>query len=206
MSYQASNLPVGVSLVGDRIEIVDQDLARNGYYPVKIKATDPVLNESDERILVIVIRKETTTTQTQTQMPQIQVSGQTEIRSSTQTTQISTSSSQGIAGNLEPEAKVHSVLDSYSVPTGQTGNFIYPDSGYPTLDLPTEGDPDAFNPQLGKIISYQATRSEANRNQITEEDVKTNSVFERQLNAARALANLLDIVRQATANRNVAKE
>ena len=40
VSYQATNLPAGVSLIGNRIEIVDSSKCRNGYFPVKIKATD----------------------------------------------------------------------------------------------------------------------------------------------------------------------
>ena len=35
-------------------------------------------------------------------------------------------------------------------------------------------------------------------------DVQSRAIFERQLNAAKALANLLAIVKQATANKNVA--
>ena len=53
-------------------------------------------------------------------------------------------------------------------------------------------------------MNDQADPSDANRNTITAEDVKSTAIFERQLNAAKALANLLSIVKQATANRNAA--
>jgi chromosome segregation ATPase len=54
------------------------------------------------------------------------------------------------------------------------------------------------------IQTQQTLPSEQNRNQITSEDVRSQSIFERQLNAAKALANLLDIIKQATANKNAA--
>ena len=40
---------------------------------------------------------------------------------------------------------------------------------------------------------------------ITADDVKSHVIFERQLNAAKAIANLLSIIKQATANRNEAE-
>ena len=49
------NLPQGVKLNGNRIEIVDKT-ASNGYYPVKIKAWDQS-GKTDERIIVIIIRR-----------------------------------------------------------------------------------------------------------------------------------------------------
>lgn len=72
--------------------------------------------------------------------------------------------------------------------------------------MPTGGDTSAINPSLSRISSGRTAPSNSNRNTITVEDVKTTTVFERQLNAAKALANLLDIVKQATANKNAAKE
>ena len=56
------------------------------------------------------------------------------------------------------------------------------------------------------IADEQAQRTDANRKPITADDVKTKAIFERQLNAAKALANLLNIVKQATANKNAAQE
>lgn len=50
------------------------------------------------------------------------------------------------------------------------------------------------------IKTSQAPRSDANRNKITEDDIKTTAIFERQLNANKAIANLLDIVDQLRAN------
>lgn len=52
----------------------------------------------------------------------------------------------------------------------------------------------------------QATPSAANRNTITAEDVRAQGTFQRQFNAAKALGNLLAIIKQATANKNVAQE
>ena len=45
-----------------------------------------------------------------------------------------------------------------------------------------------------------------NRNFINDEDIKQKSIFERQLNAAKSLANILNIIKQTTANINVGKE
>lgn len=56
------------------------------------------------------------------------------------------------------------------------------------------------------VSNEQAQRTDANRKIITADDVKTKAIFERQLNAAKALANLLNIVKQATANKNAAQE
>ena len=50
------------------------------------------------------------------------------------------------------------------------------------------------------IRTTQAPRSQANRNRITEDDIHSTTVFERQINANKAIANLLDIVDQLRAN------
>ena len=55
------------------------------------------------------------------------------------------------------------------------------------------------------IRTTQAPRSQANRNRITEDDIQSTSVFERQINANKAIANLLDIVDQLRANVNAAE-
>ena len=54
------------------------------------------------------------------------------------------------------------------------------------------------------IKNRQEIPTNKNRNEVDIHEIKYKSVFERQLNAAKALANLLSIVKQATANRNAA--
>ena len=60
--------------------------------------------------------------------------------------------------------------------------------------------PAAPNTLPNRIKTSQAPKSQANRNTITEDDIKTTAIFERQLNANKAIANLLDIVDQLRAN------
>ena len=78
--------------------------------------------------------------------------------------------------------------------------------GYPTQNLPTGSTSDIPNYNLRTIATAQADPSAANRNQITAEDARAQAIFQRQFNAAKALGNLISIIKQATANKNVAEE
>jgi hypothetical protein len=84
-----------------------------------------------------------------------------------------------------------------------------PSSGkksYPTFDLPTEGGQNqAPNTTPMFIESAKAERLPTNKDKITADSVKATAIFERQLNANKAIANLLDIIEQLTANANAAK-
>lgn len=79
-------------------------------------------------------------------------------------------------------------------------------AGYPTLQLPTGSVSTTVNYATREISLSQAQPSAANRNTITAEDVRAQGTFQRQFNAAKALGNLLAIIKQATANKNVAQE
>ena len=78
--------------------------------------------------------------------------------------------------------------------------------GYPVNNFPTGSTSDIPNYNLRNIATAQANPSAANRNQITPEDVRAQAIFQRQFNAAKALGNLISIIKQATANKNVAQE
>ena len=78
--------------------------------------------------------------------------------------------------------------------------------GYAVNNFPTGSTSDIPNYNLRNIATAQANPSAANRNQITPEDVRAQAIFQRQLNAAKALGNLISIIKQATANKNVAQE
>ena len=78
--------------------------------------------------------------------------------------------------------------------------------GYPTANLPSGSTSQIPNYQLRTIATSQATPSAANRNEITAEDARAQAIFQRQFNAAKALGNLISIIKQATANQNVAQE
>ena len=97
--------------------------------------------------------------------------------------------------------RLNNILDAYSIPVPRLESSP---GVYPSYDLPTGGDPNSYNPTPSRISTEQSQASETNRNTITYEDVRTTALFERQLNAARSLANLLDILKQASANKNLA--
>lgn len=78
-------------------------------------------------------------------------------------------------------------------------------TGYPTANLPSGSTTQIPNYELRTIATSQATPSTANRNQITAEDARAQAIFQRQFNAAKALGNLISIIKQATANKNVAE-
>lgn len=71
--------------------------------------------------------------------------------------------------------------------------------------MPTGSNLDTYNFEPEKISTKQTTPTEKDRNVITADDVRSQAIFTRQLNAAKALANLLSIVKQATANKNAAQ-
>lgn len=72
------------------------------------------------------------------------------------------------------------------------------------LNFPTGSSSIVPNPTTLLISDAQATRTDTSRNRITADDVATKAAFQRQSNAGFALANLLAIVKQTTANRNAA--
>lgn len=77
---------------------------------------------------------------------------------------------------------------------------------YPTPDLPTGPAPNAA-PNLTPLLieTAKAPRLPSDKNKITPDNVKATAIFQRQLNANKAIANLLDIIEQLTANTNAAK-
>ena len=56
VTYQVQNLPSGVILKGNQIQISPQGQAVDGYYPVRVRAQD-ITGQSDERVIVIVVRR-----------------------------------------------------------------------------------------------------------------------------------------------------
>lgn len=90
-------------------------------------------------------------------------------------------------------------LPSGSSPTPPTGGR------YPTPPSPS-GNPSTPNIVPSVINSAQAPYNPArDAKQPTLDDVKRNAAFNRQLNANKAVANLISIIQQLTANVNAAK-
>ena len=254
VTYEAQNLPQGVRLHNDKIELFDSSNNNGGYYPVKIRATDSS-GSVDERIVVVVIRGGSASADSSVvyntggmfnsasnvvRTVTISESSSSSSGASSSGASASTASS-GQSGNLrgdtaspqplpQPDAGVASLLDSLQVPSGNgnsgnNGGSASPspsspagspagsanpqstDGSYPAMKFPTGGSQNAapnVNPNL--IASSRAPRTDTNRVPITADDIKTRAAFDRQINAAKALANLLSIVKQATANRNVAQQ
>ena len=245
VTYQADNLPQGVRLSNDKIELFGDNYAA-GYYPVKIRAQDST-GAVDERIVVLVLsgRADSVSVNTgnlfanQNTVRTVRISSTTtsNIRSNANAdlnTALFGSSSATVTAPTpvaplpQPDTGVNALLDSLQVPTSfgpgsapgsaaASGNTGTPSSlpssttsnngNYPTINFPTGGNANSA-PNLARtfIADEQAQRTDANRKPITADDVKTKAIFERQLNAAKALANLLNIVKQATANKNAAQE
>lgn len=68
------------------------------------------------------------------------------------------------------------------------------------------GIPSTPNPTPNIIRNIQATYSVPRDSQpISVNDIQRNSVFNRQLNANKAVANLISIIQQLTANVNAAR-
>lgn len=258
VSYQASNLPAGVRLNNNKIEVFDNSKASAGYYPVKIKAQDAA-GSVDERIVVVSISGSNTYSVTGGNTVAFNA-GNFFANQGVRTVTITESSSSSSSGNIrggsgltnvaggaagaagagsagasapqpaplpQPDAGVGALLDSLQVPTsfgpstpagssapgsgipaGGAPGSVTPgaDSGFPALSFPTGGNPNYPNFGPIAIADSQAPRTPSNRFPITSDDVKVKAAFERQINAARALANLLQIVTQATSNKNAAQE
>ena len=81
----------------------------------------------------------------------------------------------------------------------------YPGGRYPTANLPTNPDPNAFNPTPVTIGTQQAPRTDSSRNNITPDDVQLRAASERHQNAIKAITNLLSIIDQAKANKDKAQ-
>lgn len=110
--------------------------------------------------------------------------------------------------NLLDTLQVPTSFESGSVPAGTSGTTggALSNGNYPAFNFPTGGNADTPNYTPLQIASNQATRTPVNRNPITADDVKSRVIFDRQMNAARALGNLLSIIKQATANKNEAQD
>lgn len=80
-----------------------------------------------------------------------------------------------------------------------------PDSNFPTFPSPS-GNPSNPNIVPGIIRTIQAPKNpQRDQTPPSVEDVKRNAVFNRQLNANKAVANLVSIIQQLTANVNAAR-
>lgn len=67
------------------------------------------------------------------------------------------------------------------------------------------GAPSVYNPAPTIIANAQAQYNAArDANQITVDDIKRRAIFNRQINANKAVANLVTIVQRLTANVNAA--
>ena len=229
VSYEAHNLPQGVRLYNDKIELFDNNNARSGYYPVKVRASDSS-GSVDERIIVVSIRADNSVSFSTGGLLNNQGATTVSVSTSSSTVSASTGNIRGSAQSQpaapavapapvvpaplpEPDSGVGALLDSLQLPStyapgaAPSSSATGPaDGSYPTIKFPTGGNVNAPNFTPTEIAGSRATRTNQNRNEITADDVKTRATFERQVNAAKALANLLSIVKQATANKNAAQE
>lgn len=100
--------------------------------------------------------------------------------------------------------RLNLLIGNYSDTTVTTPN--YGNSGrYPESNLPTNADPNLFNPIPTNIATNQALPTSSNRNTITPDDVKLRAASERHQNAIKGITNLLSIIDQARANRDKAQ-
>lgn len=104
-----------------------------------------------------------------------------------------------------PSPSVANLYNNY--PGLPTGSSTIPSSGgrYPTPAAPT-GNPSTPNIVPQVIANAQAPYNpQRDAKQITPDDVKRNAAFNRQLNANKAVNNLITIIQRLTANVNAAK-
>lgn len=108
------------------------------------------------------------------------------------------------SGNPGSGSSPSDLYSSYpGLPSG--ANLIPPSGNFPTGPSPS-GLPSTPNPVPNVIRNIQATYSvPRDSNPISPNDVKRNSIFNRQLNANKAVANLISIIQQLTANVNAAR-
>lgn len=106
---------------------------------------------------------------------------------------------------IAPNPAVAALYESYpGLPAG-TAPAVSADGRYPTAPLPS-GKPAGPNIISSIISNAQAPYNPArDAKQITVDEVKRNAAFNRQLNANKAVANLISIIQQLTANVNAAK-
>lgn len=109
-------------------------------------------------------------------------------------------SGSGLPGGISPE----NLYSSYpGLPSGT--NVVPPSGSFPSIPSPS-GPPSTPNPTPNVIRTIQATYvTERDTNTITVNDVKRTAIFNRQLNANKAVANLVAIIQQLTANVNAAQ-
>lgn len=183
-----------------------------------VRVTD-ASGSSDQKLITLVVEP---ATGSQVQSISISQSSSSNIRTAgaSDSSASSTPAAPAPVELPQPDSGVSALLDSLNVaaPAPGSGSGSGSDSAagspapagtngaYPNIKFPTGGNLNTPNPTTNLIASNQAPRSSNIRNQITADDVKTKATFERQLNAAKALANLLSIVKQAIANKNAAQE
>lgn len=171
ITYQASNLPQGVRLYNDKIELFDNKQASSGYYPVTIRAEDSA-GSVDERIVVLVIKGSGSVAintgsffGSQESVRTISISSSStsgNIRSGAASSGSVSGSSSGAtvaptpapapAPLPQPDAGVSSLLDSLQVPTSyaaggapgsSAGGSVDSNGNFPTINFPTGGDPNS---------------------------------------------------------------
>lgn len=181
-----------------------------------VRVTD-ASGSSDQKLITLVVEP---ATGSQVQSISISQSSSSNIRTAgaSDSSASSTPAAPAPVELPQPDSGVSALLDSLNVAAPAPGSGSGSDSAagspapagtngaYPNIKFPTGGNLNTPNPTTNLIASNQAPRSSNIRNQITADDVKTKATFERQLNAAKALANLLSIVKQAIANKNAAQE
>lgn len=109
------------------------------------------------------------------------------------------------SGTIQISSSVSSLYTSY--PGLPSGSNLAPQNGasYPVPASPS-GNPSTPNIVPSVITSAQATYNlTRDQRTITPDEVKRNAAFNRQLNANKAVANLISIIQQLTANVNAAK-
>lgn len=228
VQYQADNLPAGVRLDGNRITVYDHSKVSSGYYPIRVIAQDGA-GQLDQQIVVIFIDGKSS--ENLGGIAAISTGSQQSATSQPQTSQPQTQQSSVYqpAPLPQPDSRVGPLLDSLltsssgssAVPSGSSPSTSSPSSSLPTSSSssfpstvqtpqPTsypQGSSSQIPNFTPTIISTQnSTPTSSNRNTITVDDVAEKVIFERQLNAAKAIANLLAIVKQATANKNAAEQ
>jgi hypothetical protein len=73
--------------------------------------------------------------------------------------------------------EVTTLLDNLNIPSTVSESKNYPENRYPSLNFPTGANEIVPNYVPQTIQTQQARPSDQNRNQITAEDVRSQSIF-----------------------------
>lgn len=205
-TYSYSNLPQGWSQSGNSIIVPNLSTVR-GTYTVFLEVRDTLGNVLSGNIVLNINGLAITITPASGSNNNVSspFSGGGVVIPGSGTGSAGIPSSGTVSGTRSPNIDISGLYSGFpGLPSG-TNVLPNPGSNFPTFPSPS-GNPSSPNVVPGIIRTIQAPKNPA-RDQTppTVEEVKRNAVFNRQLNANKAVANLVSIIQQLTANINAAR-